>query len=75
MLRPNPAILDGLLNTYATLRARQAAEDSAEIRRRLDDVSYTLCVSTGTRNVEAAIEAATAQLSAMAYDDTPGLAA
>ncbi|MFF1380498.1 DUF5133 domain-containing protein [Streptomyces sp. NPDC058308] len=75
MLRPDPAILDALLNTYSTLRAQQVAEDSPEIRRRLDDVSYTLCVSTGTRTVEAAVAAATAQLSATDRDEMPGLAA
>lgn len=75
MLRPHPAILDALLNTYSTLRARRTTDDCAEVRRGLDDVSYTLCVTTGTRSVEAAVEAAMAQLGRTAHVDTADLAA
>lgn len=71
MLRPHPTFLHTLLETYASLRELQAREDSAEVRRRLDDVSYTLCVSTGTRTPETAVAWARAQLAeVLTQDDT-----
>jgi hypothetical protein len=62
VLRPHPTFLHTLLETYGSLRDLQAREDSPDVRRRLDDVSYTLCVSTGTRTPEMAIASARAQL-------------
>ncbi|MFG2651456.1 DUF5133 domain-containing protein [Streptomyces sp. NPDC048436] len=62
MLRPHPTFLHSLLETYGSLRDLRAREDSAEVRRRLDDVTYTLCVSTGTRTPETAVASARAQL-------------
>ncbi|MBM7168639.1 DUF5133 domain-containing protein [Streptomyces sp. G44] len=62
MLKPHPSFVHDLLETHAALRARQAQEDSPELRRRLDDLTYTLCVSTGTRTLDAALATARAQL-------------
>ncbi|MGA4844983.1 DUF5133 domain-containing protein [Streptomyces sp. G5(2025)] len=75
MLKPHPSFVHDLLKTHATLRARQAQEDSTEVRRRLDDVTYTLCVSTGTRTLDAALASARAQLTGAASPAYAGLAA
>ncbi|MBW5421388.1 DUF5133 domain-containing protein [Streptomyces sp. BG9H] len=75
MLRPHPSFLHALLENHATLTALQAKEDSAEVRRQLDDVTYTLCVSTGTRTLEAGLASARAQLAGVASQEESGLAA
>jgi hypothetical protein len=58
----HPAILRELVERYEALQALQNTPDSSEVRRQLDDVTYTLCVSTGTRVVEDALAAAARQL-------------
>jgi hypothetical protein len=58
MLMAHPTVLADLLERYEILRARQDEEDNAEVLRRLNDVSYTLCVATGTRDIAAALTAA-----------------
>ncbi|MFC8127472.1 DUF5133 domain-containing protein [Streptomyces sp. NPDC057302] len=75
MLKPHPAALHSLLEMHTSLRDLQARHDSAEVRRRLDDVSYTLCVSTGTRTPEAALAAARAQLTGVVSQDDARLSA
>ncbi|WP_030776004.1 DUF5133 domain-containing protein [Streptomyces sp. NRRL S-920] len=75
MLRPHPSFLRALLETHTTLGQLQAKEDSAEVRRQLDDVSYTLCVSTGTRTLDAALASARAQLAGVTSREDSGLAA
>ncbi|MFF7365762.1 DUF5133 domain-containing protein [Streptomyces sp. NPDC008125] len=60
MLMAHPVVLKGLVERYESLRSA-AAEDARE-RRRLEDVEYTLCVSTGTRDVESALDAARTRL-------------
>ncbi|MFF7365784.1 DUF5133 domain-containing protein [Streptomyces sp. NPDC008125] len=60
MLMAHPAVLKDLVERYESLRC-PSAED-ARSRQRLEDVEYTLCVSTGTRDVEAALRAARARL-------------
>ncbi|WP_369215669.1 DUF5133 domain-containing protein [Streptomyces flavofungini] len=75
MLRPHPTFLHSLLSTYAELRDLQAHEDSPDVRRRLEDVSYTLCVSTGTRTPDAALATAKALLAGVATQDDSLLAA
>ncbi|MEU1458824.1 DUF5133 domain-containing protein [Streptomyces avermitilis] len=62
MLMAHPAVLRNLVEQYETLRALHAENGSTEVRQRMDDVAYTLCVSTGTRNVDAALVAARRQL-------------
>lgn len=54
----HPVVLRNLVEQYVTLRTLHAENGSAEVRRRLDDVAYTLCVSTGTRDVDTALVAA-----------------
>ncbi|MEU2588837.1 DUF5133 domain-containing protein [Streptomyces avermitilis] len=62
MLMAHPAVLRNLVEQYETLRALHAENGSTEVRQRMDDVAYTLCVSTGTRNVDAALVAARRRL-------------
>jgi hypothetical protein len=58
MLMAHPAVLRNLVEQYDTLRILHAEDGSAEVRQRMDDIAYTLCVSTGTRDVDAALIAA-----------------
>lgn len=58
MLMAHPAVLEKLVEQYETLRALHAEEGSDKARQRLDDVSYTLCIATGTQDVDAALIAA-----------------
>ncbi|MFD9789343.1 DUF5133 domain-containing protein [Streptomyces sp. NPDC059070] len=71
MLMAHPAVLRDLLAEYDALRALKAAEGDENTRRRLEDVSYTLCVSTGTRDIDAAVIAARHRLpGARTFDDS-----
>ncbi|MBI0295927.1 DUF5133 domain-containing protein [Streptomyces sp. PRKS01-29] len=62
MLMAHPAVLTDLIQQYETLRTLHAENGSPEARQRLADVSYTLCVVTGTRDIDAALIAARHQL-------------
>ncbi|NEC67730.1 DUF5133 domain-containing protein [Streptomyces sp. SID9727] len=63
MLMAHPAVLRDLIESYEALAAVGAGEaDSARVRQRMDDIAYTLCVSTGTRDIDAALIAARHQL-------------
>lgn len=59
MLLAHPALLDELVRRYTALERALASgdEDPATLRGR-EDVAYTLCVSTGTRDIDAALAAA-----------------
>ncbi|MDQ1013810.1 DUF5133 domain-containing protein [Streptomyces afghaniensis] len=58
MLRPHPAVLRRLVDEYAALSAAVRAGEPAGLSARARDLAYTLCVSTGTRDVERALEVA-----------------
>ncbi|MEU3983240.1 DUF5133 domain-containing protein [Streptomyces sp. NPDC026672] len=58
MLMAHPAVLRKLVDQYTALKVLHAEDGSPEVRQRLDDISYTLCVSTGTCDVDAALVAA-----------------
>jgi hypothetical protein len=59
MLMAHPAILRSLLQRYEALETlTQDGTDDAQVHRQLQDTAYTLCVSTGTRDVESALKAA-----------------
>ncbi|MFF3560876.1 DUF5133 domain-containing protein [Streptomyces sp. NPDC002574] len=60
MLMAHPAVLNDLVDRYETLRVLDPADSG--VRRRLEDVSYTLCVATGTSDVDAALVAARLRL-------------
>jgi hypothetical protein len=67
----HPTVLRNLVEQYVTLRTLHAEDGGTEVRRRLDDVAYTLCVSTGTRDVDAALVAARHRLpGARTVDDS-----
>ncbi|GAA2304603.1 DUF5133 domain-containing protein [Streptomyces kunmingensis] len=71
MLLAHPALLADLVREYETLHALDADEGGPEARRRLNDVSYTLCVATGTRDVDSALVAARHRLpGARVHDDS-----
>ncbi|MEU9158644.1 DUF5133 domain-containing protein [Streptomyces sp. NPDC048417] len=55
---PDPKVVRRLLTRYASLRIALAAGEGREGTRELEDVSYTLCITMGTRNVHEAIAAA-----------------
>ncbi|MEV5433250.1 DUF5133 domain-containing protein [Streptomyces sp. NPDC052701] len=58
MLRPHPAVLSRLVEEYEALAAVEAVGGAAEPASRARDLEYTLCVSTGTRDVKDALETA-----------------
>ncbi|MEW1687377.1 DUF5133 domain-containing protein [Streptomyces sp. NPDC091265] len=62
MLMAHPAVLRNLVEQYDTLRFLQAENGDTEVKQRMDDIAYTLCVATGTRDVDAALIAARYQL-------------
>ncbi|MGW7467055.1 DUF5133 domain-containing protein [Streptomyces xantholiticus] len=62
MLMAHPAVLRNLLEQYDTLRILHAENGTPDVRQRMDDIAYTLCVSTGTRDVDAALVVARHQL-------------
>ncbi|MFG2891213.1 DUF5133 domain-containing protein [Streptomyces sp. NPDC048248] len=74
MLIAHPAVLRDLVEQYETLRLLHAQEGSSTVRRQLEDVTYTLCVSTGTRDGDAALAAARRQLPGPAAEDDAVLA-
>ncbi|PWJ08327.1 DUF5133 domain-containing protein [Streptomyces sp. NWU49] len=56
MLKPHPTVLRRLVQEYeARLRSGTAPDADGP---RLSDLAYTLCVSTGTRDVEDALRTA-----------------
>ncbi|PRH78156.1 DUF5133 domain-containing protein [Streptomyces solincola] len=67
MLLAHPAVLRELVARYESLcTAAQGLALAPDLQRRLDDVTYTLCVTTGTRDLDHALAAARARLTATA---------
>ncbi|MGW0841660.1 DUF5133 domain-containing protein [Streptomyces sp. NPDC002787] len=64
MLMPHPATLRRLVEEYESLMAHGGEQSDLQTARRAQDLAYTLCVSTGTRDVRQALEAARRQLAA-----------
>ncbi|WP_327731805.1 DUF5133 domain-containing protein [Streptomyces sp. NBC_00487] len=64
MLMPHPATLRRLVEEYESLVAHEGERSDPQTARRAQDLAYTLCVSTGTRDVQRALEAARGQLAA-----------
>ena len=69
MLMAHPAVLADLLDRYETVRARPVEEDTPDTRQQREDVCYTLCVTTGTRDVDTALATARGQLHAAGLGD------
>ena len=59
----HPSVLDALSARYTALRARFARDGDVEVRTRMNDTAYTLCVVTGTREVDSALMVARHQSS------------
>jgi hypothetical protein len=68
MLMAHPAVLRNLVEQYEALQVLHAQDGDPQARTRMDDVAYTLCVSTGTRDTAAALAAAYQQLSGTGPD-------
>ncbi|WP_459753850.1 DUF5133 domain-containing protein [Streptomyces sennicomposti] len=64
VLMPHPEFLRKLVHEYETALAEEAASAVAVRTTRAQDLAYTLCVSTGTREVRAALETARHMLAA-----------
>ncbi|MGW0337793.1 DUF5133 domain-containing protein [Streptomyces sp. NPDC003011] len=58
MLMPHPAFLRELVEEYEVLAAEESVPGAAGPNPRARDLAYTLCVSTGTRDVRLALETA-----------------
>jgi hypothetical protein len=74
MLMAHPAILQRLVSEYEALRDLHAEKGSPNAEERMQDVAYTLCVSTGTRDIDTALVAARHQLSGARPEDDSLLA-
>ncbi|QHC27737.1 MULTISPECIES: DUF5133 domain-containing protein [unclassified Streptomyces] len=75
MLMAHPAVLKNLIEQYETLRVLHAEEGDEEVRRRMDDLAYTLCVATGTSDIDAALIAARHRLPGARVEDDSLLSA
>lgn len=59
MLMPHPTVLRNLVDRYETLCADAESEGvDPGVQQQLQDTAYTLCVSTGTREITSALAAA-----------------
>jgi hypothetical protein len=62
MLRAHPSLLRELVERCETLKRSLASGGGAETAQQLDDAAYTLCVVTGTRQLDRAVYVARRQL-------------
>ncbi|MFI2427211.1 DUF5133 domain-containing protein [Streptomyces sp. NPDC018955] len=69
MLRPHPTVLRRLVEEYEALTAARGGPAGPDPRTA--DLAYTLCVTTGTRDVRHALVTARGWL-ATAGQDAPG---
>lgn len=58
MMMANPTLLRNLIEEYESLQLLHAENGSPQAQQRMSDVTYTLCVSTGTRDIETALTTA-----------------
>ncbi|MEV0253940.1 DUF5133 domain-containing protein [Streptomyces sp. NPDC050732] len=58
MLLAHPVVLEDLLERYKALAVLRADQGSAESRQAYEDIAYSLCLATGTSDVDAAVVAA-----------------
>ncbi|MGW0751115.1 DUF5133 domain-containing protein [Streptomyces sp. NPDC002587] len=73
----HPAVLARLVEEYEMESELRAAGPHGPVRQQMEDVVYTLCVSTGTRDIDAALAAARERLHAAWLgdaDDTEAVA-
>lgn len=69
MLMAHPAVLRGLIEEYQAAALRHSEGGGEQARQRMEDAAYTLCVTTGTRDIEAALSAAHHQLTTTTSPD------
>lgn len=69
MLMAHPAVLKDLIAQYETLTLLGAGESTPQARQRLADIAYSLCVATGTKDVDMALIAARHRLSGARPED------
>lgn len=55
MLMAHPIVLRNLVEEYEALHVLHAEAGNNQVRQRMDDLAYTLCVSTGTGDVASAL--------------------
>ncbi|MFJ8487647.1 DUF5133 domain-containing protein [Streptomyces sp. NPDC094038] len=75
MLMAHPAVLTNLIEQYEALRTLRADEGDEAVRRRMADIAYTLCVATGTGDVDAALVVARYRLPGARVEDDSSLSA
>ncbi|ELS50389.1 DUF5133 domain-containing protein [Streptomyces viridochromogenes] len=73
MLMPHPVVLRGLVEEYEALMAREGGGEAGK-GLRAQDLAYTLCVSTGTREVGQALATARRLLAAARDPEEPAIA-
>jgi hypothetical protein len=73
MLMPHPATLRKLVEEYQALAALESAEGVTKSGQRAQDLAYTLCVSTGTRDVQQALDYARQYLAAAGEQVVPAV--
>jgi len=69
MLMAHPVVLKDLIAQYETLTLLGADESTPQARQRLADIAYSLCVATGTKDVDMALIAARHRLSGARPED------
>ncbi|WP_181805647.1 DUF5133 domain-containing protein [Streptomyces shenzhenensis] len=75
MLMAHPVVLTDLIEQYEALRILHADQGDETIRRRMADIAYTLCVATGTSDVDAALVVARYRLPGARVEDDSLLSA
>ncbi|MFF4098972.1 DUF5133 domain-containing protein [Streptomyces sp. NPDC001903] len=71
----HPAVLARLVQEYEMVSQLGAGGVQDPPRQRLEDVVYTLCVSTGTRDIDAALASARERMAAVWPADAQGMGA
>ncbi|MFK0216615.1 DUF5133 domain-containing protein [Streptomyces vinaceus] len=71
----HPAVLARLVEEYEMVSRTGAGDRREPLRQRLEDVVYTLCVSTGTRDIDAALASARERMAAAWHLDAEGAGA
>ncbi|WP_329026019.1 DUF5133 domain-containing protein [Streptomyces sp. NBC_00690] len=66
MLMVHLSVLSRLVSDYEALNRQ---DGDPVVRRRRDDLAYTLCVSTGTRDIDTALAAARHRLAQANSED------
>lgn len=71
MMTAHPPLLRELVERCETLRRRLACDYKAETARELEDATYTLCVITGTRQLDTALFVARRQMTEVMRREQP----